>query len=355
MVKYTVKSSKLSKPKVLNADQKFDLGPIKKGDRGYLNRYITKNDEESGVGYLGMPLYETYIVVCVMPKETDLPLTLRVVPASYQQQGNLYWDIPAKYFNKIPPLTFRVGKRLLKFDSELDYAAFTLYYKKERNHYDNDTIVEEYEARDVEDRDCPYFDSLKEFYEWDGEGEYVKKTNCFDQEYSEWEGEGKWVKKSIVSIGLVLKEAEKQLQIKKDFFWKNVKRSPCNYSRTKIKWFLDQINIAYKKELTRDKLWSLYNANYSKIHALIMEERDKRMKEYRLSIEAQIRQSNAKLSAENWGIVKLKWFLDQCNIAYKWDVTREELHSLYNANYRKIHDIIFKERKKKIKETNFKN
>ena len=371
MVKYTLKSSQSTKPKVLNADQKFDFGPIKKGDRGYLNKNLTKNEEELGVGYLGEPTYETYIVDCVMPKETDLPLTLRVVPAKYEEQGNFYWDIPAKYFNKIPPLTVRVGKRLFKFDSEFDYAAFTLHYKQAKFHYDNDYIVEEYEARDVDDPDCPYFGSLEEFYEWDGEGEYVKKTDSFDQEYCEWEGEGKWVKKSIVSIGSVLKEAEKQLQIRREHFLKHVKRSAGNYSRTKIKWFLDQCNVAYKSEeefvgiprylrglglpTYETYLWSLYDANYRKIHALILEEREKRVKENLLSIEAQIRQSDAKLSAANWGIVKLKWFLDQCNIAYKSDVTREELHLLYNANYRKIHDIIFDEREKKIKETNFKN
>ena len=79
------------------------------------------------------------------------------------------------------------------------------------------------------------------------------------------------------------------------------------------------------------------------------------MKENLLSIEAQIRQSNAKLSAGNWQNDKLKWFLDQCNIAYKSEVTREELYSLYNDNYRKIHDIIFQEREKKIKQPFLKN
>ena len=231
MVKYTVKSSKLSKPKVFNADQKFDLGPIKKGDRGYLNKNLTKNEEELGVGYLGLPTYETYIVVRVMPKETDFPLTLRVVPASYQEHGNFHWDIPARYFNKIPLLAHKVGKRLFKFDSEFDYAAFTLFLKKNCSSYDYDEIVEKYEERDVDDRDCPYFGSLEEFYEWDGRGgyvkNYVKKTNSDDEEYweSEDEGEGKWfemgwAKKSIVSIGSVLKEAEKQLQKKTSFFGK---------------------------------------------------------------------------------------------------------------------------------------
>ena len=99
-----------------------------------MNKNLTKNEQESGfVGYLGEPAYETYIVVRVMPKETDLPLTLRVVQAKYEEQGNLYWDIPAKYFNKIPPLAVRVGKRLFKFDSEFDYAAFTLFYKRKRH------------------------------------------------------------------------------------------------------------------------------------------------------------------------------------------------------------------------------
>jgi len=102
-----MKSKKVLKPKVLNADQISDLG-IKKGDRGYLNIHRTdgeEDEEDDGVGYLGMPPSQPYKVVncgthsppvisgksCTVVKET----TLRVVLSKDYQKYVDYHDVSA--------------------------------------------------------------------------------------------------------------------------------------------------------------------------------------------------------------------------------------------------------------------
>lgn len=189
MVKVNLKSNETVKPKVLNADQKFDLGPIKKGDRGYLNKNLTKKEEKLGVGYLGMPTFQPYIVVdckayatppisgisCILPKET----TLRVVlPENYPHYVNSYpaiarvryWDINAKYFNKIPPLSRSVGTKISSKVDSRRYKCKNQFkqFRKDNPKLDKEECQEYFEDRDREDPDCPYYTNHS-WYDWFGE------------------------------------------------------------------------------------------------------------------------------------------------------------------------------------------
>lgn len=216
MVKVNVKCKQNVKAKVLNADQISDLGPIKKGDRGYLNTRLTKGEKKKATGYLGMPPFQPYMVVdcrpyspplisgksCIRKKETTLRVVLSEDYQKYMDSHPAiarvrHWDIEAKYFNKIPQLTRSVGTKLrLKGDSPISTSNrkkefeqfcknknYPLKFKKEFGHFcKNNSFFtmeecEEYwEERDREDPDCPYY-ANHAWYDWFG------RDAC---------GEGKW-------------------------------------------------------------------------------------------------------------------------------------------------------------------